>query len=117
SGFTEQKTKLIVQYLAGEGLVEWQGRDGVCLTHSGLKAAYALLSESKQPTQYSSQAVPAPVSEDAKRWDIFICHAGENKDTVARPLANALAQAGLKVWYDEFTLTLGIASVVKSTMV
>jgi len=41
-GFSRQKTKRIVQYLEGEGLVEWQGRDGVCLTHLGLKAAVAL---------------------------------------------------------------------------
>ncbi len=40
-------------------------------------------------------------------WDVFISHAWEDKDTVARPIANALAKAGLKVWYDEFTLTLG----------
>ena len=40
-------------------------------------------------------------------WDIFICHASEDKEAIARPLANALKQAGLDVWYDEFTLTLG----------
>jgi hypothetical protein len=40
-------------------------------------------------------------------WDIFICHASEDKDAIARPLADALTRAGLKVWYDEFTLTLG----------
>lgn len=40
-------------------------------------------------------------------WDVFISHAWEDKETVARPLANALVQAGLSVWYDEFTLTLG----------
>jgi hypothetical protein len=39
--------------------------------------------------------------------DLFICHASEDKESVARPLAEALAQAGLKVWYDEFILTLG----------
>jgi hypothetical protein len=40
-------------------------------------------------------------------WDIFICHAGEDKEAVARPLAAALGQAGYRVWYDELTLTLG----------
>jgi TIR domain-containing protein/type IV pilus assembly PilN-like protein/BON domain-containing protein len=40
-------------------------------------------------------------------WDIFISHAWEDKETVARPLAEMLTQAGLSVWYDEFTLTLG----------
>lgn len=40
-------------------------------------------------------------------WDVFISHAWEDKETIARPLAEALQQAGLEVWYDEFTLTLG----------
>ncbi len=40
-------------------------------------------------------------------WDVFICHAREDKDEFARPLAEALRNRGLKVWYDEFTLTLG----------
>lgn len=40
-------------------------------------------------------------------WDVFISHAWEDKESVARPLAEALTKAGLKVWYDEYTLTLG----------
>jgi len=40
-------------------------------------------------------------------WDVFISHAWEDKDAVARPLAILLKKAGLKVWYDETTLTLG----------
>jgi hypothetical protein len=39
--------------------------------------------------------------------DIFICHAGEDKDEVARPLAEQLRSAGWKVWYDEFELKVG----------
>jgi hypothetical protein len=40
-------------------------------------------------------------------WDVFICHASEDKETVARPLAEALRKRGFHVWYDEFTLKLG----------
>jgi hypothetical protein len=40
-------------------------------------------------------------------WDIFISHASEDKDAVARPLAERLRSLGLTVWYDEFTLSLG----------
>lgn len=40
------------------------------------------------------------------RHDVFICHASEDKD-VARPLAEALRDAGLSVWYDEYTLQVG----------
>ncbi len=40
-------------------------------------------------------------------WDIFICHASEDKEDFVRPLAEALRESPLKVWYDEFSLTLG----------
>ncbi len=40
-------------------------------------------------------------------WDVFISHASEDKVEFVRDLANKLSSAGLKVWYDEFTLTLG----------
>lgn len=40
-------------------------------------------------------------------YDVFISHASEDKDTVVRPLANALVQHGLRVWYDEFELKIG----------
>jgi hypothetical protein len=40
-------------------------------------------------------------------WDVFISHAWEDKETVARPLARELSKAGINVWYDESTLTLG----------
>src|SRR5688572_10495419 len=39
--------------------------------------------------------------------DFFISHASEDKDEIARPLANALKSMGFKVWYDEFSLKLG----------
>lgn len=39
--------------------------------------------------------------------DIFISHAGEDKETVARPLAKALADRGWRVWLDELELTVG----------
>jgi len=41
------------------------------------------------------------------RWDLFICHASEDKDDFVRPLAERLVSAGLKVWYDDFTLKVG----------
>ena len=40
-------------------------------------------------------------------WDLFISHASEDKDDVARPLADLFIQQGLKVWYDEYTLKVG----------
>lgn len=42
-----------------------------------------------------------------KEYDVFISHASEDKDEVARPLAEALRGNGLSVWYDEFELKIG----------
>lgn len=36
-----------------------------------------------------------------------ICHASEDKGTFVRPLANALRDRNVEVWYDEFSLKLG----------
>lgn len=41
------------------------------------------------------------------KWDVFISHAYEDKENFVRPLAAALQNRGLKVWYDEFSLKLG----------
>lgn len=40
-------------------------------------------------------------------WDVFVSHASEDKESVAKPLADALKKAGLSVWYDEFELKVG----------
>ena len=42
-----------------------------------------------------------------RRFDAFICHASEDKIKVARPLAERLQRHGLKIWYDEFSLSYG----------
>lgn len=40
-------------------------------------------------------------------YDVFISHASEDKDEIVRPLAQALKNHGLIVWYDEFELHIG----------
>ncbi|MCA9924517.1 MAG: TIR domain-containing protein, partial [Anaerolineales bacterium] len=40
-------------------------------------------------------------------FDVFISHASEDKDDLVRPLADALVEMGIKVWYDEFQLKIG----------
>lgn len=42
-----------------------------------------------------------------KEYDVFISHASEDKEEVVRPLANALKDKNLNVWYDEFELKIG----------
>lgn len=40
-------------------------------------------------------------------WDVFISYASEDKNAVARPLAENLKKAGVRVWLDEHELKLG----------
>lgn len=42
-----------------------------------------------------------------KTWDVFICHASEDKKSIAKPLVDKLTEAGVDVWYDEFELDWG----------
>jgi hypothetical protein len=40
-------------------------------------------------------------------YDLFICHASEDKESFVQPLAEALRAEHVEVWYDEFSLKLG----------
>ena len=41
------------------------------------------------------------------RYHVFISHASEDKQALARPLAAVLESLGLKVWFDEASLSVG----------
>lgn len=64
---------------------------------------------SSVPSLYQESKVPdMPENDDIeKEHDVFISHASEDKDEVVRPLAKALQNEGLSVWYDEFELKIG----------
>lgn len=51
--------------------------------------------------------IPPPTELGGETHDVFISHASEDKEDFVRPLANALIQEGLNVWYDEMTLRIG----------
>jgi hypothetical protein len=44
---------------------------------------------------------------DERTFDVFVSHATEDKAAVVRPLATALHERGLSVWFDEFELRIG----------
>ena len=46
-------------------------------------------------------------TDTSKEYDVFISHSSEDKDSVVRPLALALKEKGINVWYDEFELKIG----------
>lgn len=47
------------------------------------------------------------VAASDRAFDVFISHASEDKEELVRPLAHALQDRGLEVWYDEFELRIG----------
>ena len=42
-----------------------------------------------------------------QHWDFFICYGVEDKEEIARPLADALNAKGLLVWYVDYSLKCG----------
>jgi hypothetical protein len=64
---------------------------------------------SSQPplTQIRHEVPPGMVDEPDEAWDVFISHASEDKDAVARPLAEALRALDVSVWLDETELRIG----------
>ena len=61
----------------------------------------------KELAHEKEQEAGRKAKREQYRWDVFISHASEDKDEIVRPLVEALQQANLKVWYDEFSLKLG----------
>ncbi len=45
--------------------------------------------------------------ENVRQFDVFISHASEDKEDIVTPLAMALRNNGLIVWYDDFELKIG----------
>ena len=50
---------------------------------------------------------PEELEHNDREYDFFISHASEDKDAFVRPFAEALVEAGCKVWYDETMLKPG----------
>lgn len=117
----DQKTILL---LRDEGLIEVAevthmqspGREFIAtiLTAEGLQFLEAE-DERANPTQRepipelkaAGTSIRAGGGVPRKRWDVFISHASEDKEQIARPLAEALKKHGYEVWYDDFSLKLG----------
>ena|SRR5688572_26928699 len=65
------------------------------------------LSELVRPAGNSDYDADYFAEDHSAEYDVFISHAAEDKDEIVRPLATALVEKGLRVWYDEFALKLG----------
>lgn len=53
------------------------------------------------------------MTDQTKKWDVFISHASEDQESFVRPLARSLQRLGVRVWYAEFSLRVG-ASLSRS---
>lgn len=61
----------------------------------------------RQSTSISGALDTLSNSSEILEHDVFISHASEDKNDLVRALAAGLEKAGLKVWYDEFSLKVG----------
>lgn len=55
----------------------------------------------------AEEAPPIAPDGQERDYDVFISHATEDKDDIVRPLALALRERSISVWYDEFELRVG----------
>ena len=66
------------------------------------------------PPKDAPASRPQPQARNTSRgrgvkqeYDLFLSHASEDKDAIARPLYEALIAEGISVWFDEAVLELG----------
>jgi hypothetical protein len=72
---------------------------------ASLERQMAARNRSQKPD--AARAVEQPEQDSTIEWDVFISHASEDKGDFLHPLAERLRHEGLRVWYDDFTLTVG----------
>jgi hypothetical protein len=91
--------------------IDMQGLRGT--VRSSIRMMPSALPEMRQPALSTVPSLvqdknkPPEYDYEEREYDVFISHASEDKDEVVRPLANALRNEGLSVWYDEFELKIG----------
>lgn len=108
SSISDFNTKVgnLVRSLVNQRRQQLAGRAGmVAAIGLPVKQIAAKTSESRDDrtrTKSLGKSIGSP-----KKWDVFISHATEDKDDFVRPLAKALGDSGLSVWFDEFSLKIG----------
>jgi hypothetical protein len=84
---------------------EFQARTGYYPTLSGQQMA--ALFRSRQAGVTSTEQLGIATGESRLQRDVFVSHATEDKEAIARPLAVELRDRGRSVWFDEYELKLG----------
>ena len=89
---------------ASEDMLEAVFKEKIAIEKELGMKAFARI-ETRAP--FRSVAPNTAMETPAKDYDVFISHASEDKEAVARPLAEALSKQGVRVWIDEGQLTVG----------
>jgi len=89
-----------------------QRMDNVRVTPQGLSAHHARADLGRGSAAHRAEVAVAqdvaPLDENPDDLrDVFVSHASENKDEIARPLVEALRDRGHSTWFDEAELMLG----------
>lgn len=63
--------------------------------------------ESLRSVLHTDAAPPPAGVMGGRTWDVFVSHAHEDLEAVARPLASALKERGVSCWLDAFELRIG----------
>lgn len=108
-----------MQQLVGEGLIAhgavnagvreppvWDGQ-WVQMVHEWRVTAAGRADAALYRSETRALSAPPRTIGSAEAFDLFICHASEDKRAVARPLAEAISGRGWTVWLDELALTVG----------
>ncbi|OQW34075.1 MAG: hypothetical protein A4E19_18865 [Nitrospira sp. SG-bin1] len=97
-----QEAMFHVGELKTKGLIRFHDMTHLLVTHDG----WAWSDQTPLSMPLSSMA-DTDAQKGRKQWDIFICHASEDKGAVVDPLAKELQKHGLRVWVDRSVLTIG----------
>ena len=78
------------------------------ITEKGIKYFDSLIKTKRERTTQVESCTDI-IDKLSKKfeYDVFICHASEDKDSFVKSLAIGLSKKGVRVWYDDFTLKIG----------
>ncbi len=97
-----QEAMFHVGELKTKGLIRFHDMTHLLVTHDG----WAWDDQTPLSVPPSSMA-DTDAQKGGKQWDVFICHASEDKSAVVDPLAKELQKQGLRVWLDRSVLIIG----------
>ncbi|WP_089649736.1 toll/interleukin-1 receptor domain-containing protein [Halobacterium hubeiense] len=106
---SDEEIERNIWYLNQKGQIELMQALGSTWVAARVKPAGRRIYNEANSSARSSTVTTTAEEESLtdSEYDVFISHASEDKDQVARPLAEELSQRGVDVWFDEFELEIG----------